>query len=252
MAHRKKQKNRKKTVITNEFGRVVSNPDKFSGEHFVVGKNIKVSDVIKLIRQNKKNKEIIRKYPELTNMDIESCRAWQVRFAPETLSDKFNNVSKDDKIFLLDENMSYIMLHKVAKNFGWSTHVYAEGLKKADDEKDIWKLAIDQKYKAVLTSDYDFIDISKTHRKKLITRYGGVDNAPTHTPTVLIVPSIPPYKIVSLLKKNKPEVAQFIEDNKHAYAKLSGNGLLKVGTEKALRSWQKNTNANNNKRPKGP
>lgn len=246
MAQRKKKPKKGKAFppdLKREFNRVVSSPVRHGGRPFIIvttasekedgtkilfETDIEISDVIDMLKKGCKDKEIRQKFPELKKSDIDACRAWQVRFEPDTLPEDFN-LDEDKKFFLLDENISYLLLYKVARIFGWCSHVSAEGLigKHNDDEKDIWAHAVNKGYKAVLTKDSDFVGIAQRHRKKIIAQYGSIANGPDNTPVVIHVENgIPPQKLAELLRRYERDIWDFVETNDHRYAELGTKGLV--------------------------
>jgi len=243
MAQQKKKREEGKSSLPSlkcEFNRVVSNPNKHGGRPFIVATvrdeenlflretEIEVANIINMFRKKSRDSTILKKYPELSKTDLDACRAWQIKCAPQTLPENFN-IDENKKFFLMDENISYLLMYKVAKIFGWSSHVSAEGLtgEHNDDEKDIWAYAVAQRYKAVLTKDSDFLEISQKYRRSIIAQYGSIANCPTNTPVVIHVEgNVEPKRLAQLLRRYECEIRDFVEANDHRYAVLGRKGLI--------------------------
>jgi uncharacterized protein (DUF433 family) len=219
---------RQKQGIKQEFNRVVRHPDKFNGEPYIANKDVKVKDLIKLFSKGADNALIYKTYPSLDKKDIDSARAWQVRFRPKTLKST-HNLDPNNKFFLMDENTSFYILFNVAKIFGYSSHVKGEGLHGIghnDDEKHIWLHAIKKGYKAILTADSDFIDIATRHRRLILENYNSVNKSPLHTPAVIrIENNLSRNECLKLLDKHQDEIKAFVDDNNYRYAFLDRSGF---------------------------
>lgn len=234
-----------------EFNRIVSHPQYFRGSPFVIDANVPVKNIIRLFEKGYGDKAIKGKYAHLNQQDLDACRAYQVRFHPETLKNT-HDIDPQEKFFLMDENMSYFLLYDIAKTYGWCSHVAAEGLQgkgKNDDEKHIWAHAIREKYKAVLTADSDFIDISRRHRERIIRQHGSVQNDPEHTPAVIhVANNVPRNKALYLLNKYEDDIRDFVMGNEHTHARLGEHGLERGPADHELKKAPRH--ANNNKPPK--
>lgn len=238
-----------------EFNRIVSHPQYFHGNPFVIDADVPVDNIIRMFEKGYGDKTIQGKYAHLKQQDLDACRAYQVRFRPETLKDS-HHLDPNDKFFLMDENMSYFLLYDVAKTYGWCSHVAAEGMQGKghnDDEKHIWAHAVSAEYKAVLTADSDFIDISRRHRQKMIKQHGDVHKSPDNTPTVIhIANNISRNKAIYLLNKYEDDIRDFVMGNNHTHARLNENGLERGLHDNELKKAMKSSNDNKPAPPKAP
>jgi uncharacterized protein (DUF433 family)/predicted nuclease of predicted toxin-antitoxin system len=218
--------------LNHIFGRIVSHPEHHNGEPYLEGRNILVRDVIDLMIRGLPLDKIRThfKNQSLSSKEISSCRAYQASFMPETIQGEMKIKPDDQPIFLLDENVSHHILFDVARNFGRSSHVRAEGLHSEfnDDEKCIWSHAIKNKYQAVMTSDSDFKRISKFYRNDIADKFGSIEQYSDHIPSVLMLPKIPssPKEILDLLKKHQQAIREFLDQKGIVFAQLTEEGLI--------------------------
>ncbi|MCB9991042.1 MAG: DUF5615 family PIN-like protein [Rhodospirillales bacterium] len=225
-----KQDNTKKKIeLRHEFGRVISHPNRHNGAPFLNGTGITVEQVLNLLDKSGNDNEAIEKLDGLEQQHIEICRAYQARFLAHTQAD-LEHLDENDKFFMLDENVSYMLLHHVARRFGWSSHVFAEGLydENNDDEAHIWAHMIENNYKAILTEDSDFRKIARQYRKKILETYGSVENCPTPVPVAIFISksvSVSPQDTLALLEHHEQDIKQFVSDNNAAFAAITGNGF---------------------------
>lgn len=241
--------------LTYEFNRIVSHPQYFHGNPFVKDAHIPVDNIIRMFEKGYGDKAIKGKYSHLSQQDLDACRAYQVRFRPETLKDT-HHLDPDDKFFLMDENMSYFLLYDLAKTYGWCSHVGAEGLQGRghnDDEKHIWAHAVSEKYKAVLTADSDFIDISSRHRNNMIRHHGCVHQSPVHTPAVIhISNNISRNKALYLMNKFEDDIREFVMNNNHTHARLDEHGLEAGTHDNRIKAAMQQANDNKKQDPASP
>lgn len=224
--HAKGDKNGALPNLAWEFGRVVSRPELHDGRPHLKKKfgTVEVFCILDQISNGTPDDEICARYPGLDRVDIDSCRAYAARFLPDPAHDNAQNV------FLLDENASYLILPDIVRLFGKSSHVLAEGLKNADDEKDIWAHLVTHKYQAILTSDIDFKNISRHYRRDLAEKYGKLQDCPEHIPTVVYIKkhlSYPEFRAV--LTKHQDAIKRFLAEN--------DTGVLSVNENEAARQY---------------
>jgi uncharacterized protein (DUF433 family) len=233
---RKHQKIEPEQKPVRIFGRIATAPDKFEGRPFILGRSVELAAVLDLLHQDKPDDEISRRF-KLPKDDIDLCRAWQVRFEPETLSAKFTRLADPQNFFMLDENCTERILYDVARLFGRSTHVRAEGLTggQNDDIGFVWAHALKNNYKAFLTADSDFRNIAHRHRQAMIDKYGSIENCPESVPVVIFYDNQDmPQRVVDLLELNQDEIRLFAEQRDAAFARLTRQGLEKCESD---RSW---------------
>jgi uncharacterized protein (DUF433 family) len=214
------------------FGAVVSHPDRFGGRPFLTESGVEVREILALFKEGLTDKEIGRRYRKqgLKPREIEACRAYQARFLPETLSDKFNRVGKNN-VFLLDENIPYRALYDVVRLFGRSSHARADGLydEHNDDEKDIWQHAVGNKYAAVMTADADFLRISQYYRNHMIEKYGSLKKCPEHVPALIYFKRpLSMRDTIELLEIHQDEIRRFMKDNDAVYLLVGEDGCKKI------------------------
>ena len=233
------------TGYTVIFARIVSHPDILDGRPHIRSKKILLDDILAKFNQGATDGQIFKAYPNLSQMDVKSCRAWQARFQPEMLSSIFNRHSKR-MVFMMDENQPYSILPDVVRIFGRSSHVMAEHLydmrtrtekklniapekNRNDDEKDIWAHIVKHGYAGILTRDWDFFAIAKRNRQALIEKYGSVDSAPVKLPAVIIVGALlSTQQTVDVLEKHAEAIRRFLKDNDAACLKITTNAAEKV------------------------
>lgn len=243
----------KPVSLRREFGIVARHPDIHNGQPFLnhpkSEKNTAVQAILDLIKQGYSDKYIC-KTMGISKKDIDVCISYQARFMTDDLPPHLAHIDENKKIFMLDENISYAHLHHVAELFGWSSHVYADGLRGKDDEKDIWAHAIRHGYKAILTADDDFIDIALRHRQKLIDRYGSIEQNPQKPPAVIFIKSTAARnKIRSVLEQHYNNIAKYIRNNNAAYAIIDGGKFDRAPRDSKLK---KNSRSDRLGRPNSP
>jgi|GEM_PF-4929081 len=217
-------------AIKKTFGRVVERPDIHDGQPYVKKKSgkLKVAFILDLIDKGVADSHIHQCIRDIEQDDIHASRAWQARFQPDALAEKFS-FDPAQNVFLVDENTSYLALYDIVRIFGKSSHVAAEDLCNSDDEKEIWAHAIAHKYQAVLTSDKDFCRISRRYRAEMIEKYGSLENCPEHVPAVIFSKTnIRIEKIPEILEANMKEITRYIEDNDAIYLSVSTDGCNKL------------------------
>lgn len=225
-----KDKDGKERVeLKREFGRVISHPERHNGQPFLNGTHITVPQILDLIRLGLPDDEIVRNLPDIRQLHIDICRAWQARFMAHT-QPGLEHLDENDKVFMLDENVSYLLLPDVARLFGWSSHVLAEGLyaENNDDEQNIWAHMRAHGYKAILTEDADFKRISTNYRRRILEKYGSVDNIMEHVPVVVYVSkNWSRQEVVGVLEQHRDEILEYIAANDAAFLTLSRSGAQK-------------------------
>ncbi len=93
--------------------------------------------------------------------DIEIVRAYMHRFGSD-ISQPLPIEAHPVRTLLLDENMPQPAMLHLSKNFGWATHVAAEGFSGRDTpDEEIWKFASDKNFHAIVTRDTDFLEIQE-------------------------------------------------------------------------------------------
>lgn len=236
-------------LLTTIFNRVVSHPDRFNGQPYLINTDIPVNDVLDMMGKGLNDEEIKKQFNGLSDIGLDVCCAYQVRFRPETLPDSFN-LDKNNKFFLLDENISYLLLYDVAKMFGYSTHVSAEGMsghqgEHHDDEKDIWAHAVKEKYKAILTADSDFVGI--------VEKFKAENNNQVHTPVVIhIDPETPAHKMRAFMITFSKDIRNFITNPQYPIAFLGKKGLSYEIPESVEEAARKKMGVNNPPAPPSP
>lgn len=206
-------------VLKERFGRVVHCEN---GPY--IGRNgIGVEKILNLVDRGIDYDEICDRLKGVEKKDILACEAYRVRFFEDELGKAYPDLS-DDPYFIIDENISYLLLPEMFRLFGKSTSVLAEGLyyQRNSDEHDVWKFAVDNKYKAVLTNDSDFRGIAKRARSGLSQSFNEVV-----LPKVFMIPhGLNIQGMAKLLENNKSSIDSVISDNEpFATCKITMDGL---------------------------
>jgi len=220
---------KKKVELKREFGRVVRHPERHDGQPFLNGTHITVPQILELIRLGLPDDEIALNLPDIQQLHIDICRAWQARFMAHS-QPGLEHLDENERVFMLDENVSYLLLPAVAKLFGWSSHVLAEGLyaENNDDEQNIWAHVVANGYKAVLTEDADFKRISSNYRRRILEKYGSIENSKEHVPVVIYVSkNWSRQEVAGVLEQHRAEILKFIADNDAAFMTISREGAQK-------------------------
>lgn len=196
------------------FGQIKHNPSVNDGAPYIHRTDIAVLDVLELLEQGLDAREIMTSLPQLRQKDIDACKAYQARFMSDALARTVDK--KAQPMFLLDENISYLMLPDIVRIFdeGMSTHVLAEGLcnERNDDEKDILAHAIEHRYKAILSIDNDFKQISMKRRHRVPGLYGRFHDRDEHMPLIVAVPGNHcRYELARLLEKHAEVLREMME-----------------------------------------
>ncbi len=209
--------------------KVVTHVDRFEGRPYIDETDVEVQDVLDLIDQDLTDEEICKKFnKQVTQYDIDLCRAYQARFKTETLKEIFNRSSGHNAL-MLDENLSLRLLYDTVRLFGPSSHVYCDGLRRSDDEKDIWAHAIKNKIQAVMTADRDFLRISKQYRERMIEKYGSLTDCPEHIPGVVFFPKNPDrHEALGLMEHNKRAIRRYLQDNDAIYLNIEKGNCHRV------------------------
>lgn len=224
-----KKKHPKKEKPLYLFGRIVTQLGKFDGRPFLLGHSVELGKILDMLHEDKSDGEISHDL-HIPKEDIDLCRAWQVRFEPERLTARFASLANPQKFFMLDENSSERMLYDIARLFGRSSHVRAEGLTGArnDDVAFVWSHVIRNDYKAFLTADTDFRLIARQHRQSMASKYGSIAACPDPVPVVIFYDNQDsPEKVVRLLENNQDAILRLAVEKDVAYATLASSGLVK-------------------------
>lgn len=242
------------------FRRIIVDPAHQNGRaHVVRNKHvIFMDDVVDLLKKGCNDNEIRAHFQKaakvtISDADFHIFRAWQARFAPGTLSKEFNRVGAHN-IIMLDENMPASILYGVVKIFGRSSHVTADGLfgDNNNDEKHIWAHMVDNGYKAIITADSDFIDISRRHRERVYTAHGKIKGTPVHTPVVIRIKGNHSREgTLNLIAQYQKEIFQFIRTNDAVCLQISATGAIKIEPDAAF-LFQGKRNHRPGKGPKHP
>lgn len=240
---KKHEKHKQEQRPVRVFGRIVTQPDKFEGRPFILGRGVELADVLNMLHAEAPDAEISKRF-HMPKEDIDLCRAWQVMFERERLSAKFTRLADPQNFFMLDENTHDRMLYDVARIFGRCTHARAEGLVGArnDDTAFVWAHAVKNNYKAFLTADSDFRGIVHRHRQAMIDKYGSIDKCPEAVPVVIFYDvQKSPEEIAKMLERHQDAIRDFAERKDAAYATLTPAGLVKCESDKV---WAANHPAN--------
>lgn len=217
-----------KERLRQQPGRIKTDPAICGGRPHIHRKYIEVIDVMNMLEAGDTSADIVKKYPKITEQDINACRAYQATLIVKTLSKQFAQAGQKP-FFMLDENTSYFMLPEVIKMFGPSSHVFAEGLfsENNDDEKHIWAHMVEKGYRAILTMDNDFKRISLTQRHRLAEQHGSLHECPDHVPTVISIPTDNNQdSILRLLEKYQDDIRTLTEQKSVFFAVLTEDGLV--------------------------
>ncbi len=232
---KKHEKNQPEQTPTRLFGRIATQPDKFDGRPFLIGRDVELGKVLDMLHDDRPDAEISKRF-HMPKEDIDLCRAWQARFETERLSAKFTRLADPQNFFMLDENTSERMLYDVARIFGRSSHVRAEGLvgERNDDVAFVWAHTLQNNYKAFLTADSDFRRIVHRHRQDMIDKYGSLSACPEPVPVVIFYNNQDsPEDIVKMLEKQQDPIRRFADQKDVAYATLGPAGLVKCEADQA-------------------
>ena len=216
--------------LRDRFGRVV---DILTGNPTLRTSRTSVLEVLEHIDAGRSTEQILALYPYLEPADLDACRAYQARYLSDTLIKAFN-LEANTNFFLVDENMSYMLLFDVVRNFGRSSHVYADGLRfhHNDDDRFVYQHAVDHGYEAILTSDNDFKMISRNRRRPILTKYGSIADAPHQTPTVVHMSNnLSREEVAAYLEHYADTIKQCVAENDCAYIKVGPNGVWKHYTD---------------------
>lgn len=229
--HQKQEPEQKPRRI---FGRIATQPDKFDGRPFILGRGVELEPVLAMLRAERPDADISQRF-HIPKEDIDLCRAWQAMFERETLSAKFTRLADPQNFFMLDENASERMMYDIARIFGRCTHARAEGLvrERNDDEAFVWAHTVKNNYKAFLTADSDFRGIVHRHRQGLIDKYGSLESCPEPVPVVIFYNNQnSPEEIVKMLERHQDALRDFADRKDAAYAMLKPAGLEKCESDK--------------------
>lgn len=212
--------------LVSRFGRVVHSDD-VSGP-YISHSGIEVRRVLDLVDAGLSNDQICQVIDRLEPKDIIACQAYRVRFLEDTLSSAY--AAQDSApFFLLDENMSYLLLPEVYRLYGRSTHVLAEGLyfQHNDDEKDVWAFAVREGCRAILTNDDDFRAISSRYRRQILSQFNGAAQAKLNDVPAVIMPlaGVPIIQLAELLEQHRDQIMEVSQGSNHATYRLTKSGL---------------------------
>lgn len=212
--------------LVSRFGRVVHSND-VSGP-YICHNGVEVRRILELVDMGLSHEQICQMVDQLEPKDIIACQAYRVRFLEDTLSSAYE--TKDSApFFLLDENMSYLLLPEVYRLYGRSTHVLAEGLyfQCNDDEKNVWAFALREGCKAVLTNDDDFRGISMRHRRQILAKFNGAAQSKLdQVPAVIMPPAgMHPKQLAELLEHYHDQIMEVSQGGHYATYRLTRTGL---------------------------
>lgn len=209
--------------LCERFGRIVCDPDKFRGEPHLGRKQIPVKKILHMLGNGLKDDDILDRVPHLEPSDIDACRAFKARFY-------FQEQEAGRPYFLVDENISYLVLAEIVELFGSSSHVLAEGLyhEHNDDEHDILQHAIDNHYRAILTGDSDFQRIATRRRRD-------ESHTQTEMPAIIYIPRGRNRDVKALLNHYVEDIKRFVDQNLSPYANLTAEGVYAAGIGKRAR-----------------
>ena len=192
-------------ALKERFGRVVHAHTDFGP---YIGRNgVAVHDVLALVDAGLNYNQICKKIHGLTIKDVMACNAYRVRFLEDTLAQAYDG-ENDDPYFVLDENISYLILPEVYRLFGRSTSVLAEGLffHRNDDEKDVLAFASENGYEAILTQDSDFRTIARKHGLSLQGEFQAAS-----LPKVVMIPhGLSVRGVTDLLRRHQDEIGRVV------------------------------------------
>lgn len=219
--------------LRKEFARVASHPSIQKGKPFLEEHpDINLGDVLDMLRKKSSASKIQKKYPQLRPFEIDLCRAYLV-----CLKAKDAAARGKRNTFLVDENISHMILPDLAAMFGRVSHVKAEHLhgetpdKTNDDEKHIWAFAVKRGYRAVLTRDADFKPIAEKYHRHMLKKYGGREYFPEPVPALIhVVHNGGNDNLVSMFRKNKSAIRRYIFAPDTVYKILHAGGLSNPGT----------------------
>ena len=141
---------------------------------------VELEQVIQTITENpaRNDNEILGLVgvPGVKPADIEMARAYIHRFGTD-LANPLSIVAHPERTLLLDENTPQPAMLHLSRQFGWATHVSAEGLSGRDTpDVDIWDFAHAHQFAAIVTRDTDFFYIQKHRGEEALDR--GDENIP--------------------------------------------------------------------------
>lgn len=202
--------------LTSRFGRVV-HADTLNGP-YIRRNGVSVDRILELVDCGLNYNQVCQQIKGLEIKDVMASLAYRVRFLADKISpppkDTVNTAEKRP-YFLLDENVSYLLLPKIYKVFGPSSSVMAEGLyfQHNSDEHNVWKFAVDNGYRAILTQDSDFRGIAKRVRSGISDEF-----KLAALPKVIMIPHGLDVKSVGKLLQAQAESIRNVVDSNEPFA----------------------------------
>ncbi len=176
---------------------------------------MKVRDVLALRDQGMRAPEILKMHPELTDGDIDICKALAM-ISLEDRSEYRRNAAgitprkspKDHRPIklLFDENLSWKYIPALLDRVAAVSHIELEDMKSAAD-LDIWREFTSNGSRAVIiTRDYDFVQLAEVFAMEAMLRnraYKGIDDDLKQFPFVVHIDSAKPKRDKSERKTRK-------------------------------------------------
>ncbi len=143
--------------------------------------------------------------PGLKPSDIEMTRAYIHRFGTD-LAHPLPLSAHPQRQLLLDENTPQAAMLPLTHNFGWATHVSAEGLSGRDTpDQDIWHYAQDHNFSAIVTRDTDFFYIQRHLAANALAQ------GKNSVPLLIFVPeTVSTESLTGLFKANARNIRHYI------------------------------------------
>lgn len=202
--------------LTSRFGRV-AHADTVNGP-YIRRNGVRVDRILELVDCGLNYNQVCQQIKGLEIKDVMASLAYRVRFLGDKVSPlpaPRTDTAKERPYFLLDENISYLLLPKIYKIFGASSSVMAEGLyfQRNSDEHDVWKFAVDHEYRAILTQDSDFRGIAKRARSALLDEFKLAT-----LPKVIMIPHGMDIKSVEKLLQAQADAIRNVVDSHEPFA----------------------------------
>lgn len=152
--------------------------------------------------------------------DIEIIRAYIHRFGTD-LANPLPLAAHAERLLLLDENTPQPAMLHLSQNFGWATHVSAEGFAGRDTpDQDIWGYAHAQRFSAILTRDTDFLYIQREFSR------AAFDQGAADVPLLIFVPeAVSTESLTGLFSTYAENIRHYMAEKTHLACSLgSKNG----------------------------
>lgn len=150
--------------------------------------------------------------------DIEIVRAYIHRFGVD-LNNPLPIEAHPNRTLLLDENTPQPAMLALSQNFGWATHVAAEGFLGRDTpDQDIWQFARQQKFEAIVTRDTDFLCIQE-HMARQEMNKGASD-----IPLLIFVPeTLSTESLCGLFARHGKDIRHYMSAKSHLVCDLGSD-----------------------------